>query len=73
MNASTFDHFGCTSCGHTIQVTSPDSVYTEAYRKFRYNITNWLDILDNITMNVRCPKCDGNNKIYWYKSYRYGY
>ncbi len=54
---------GCTFCGSSFEVNPPDSIHTVAYRSGREGIDVW----DFVPMNVKCPKCEKANWLYWYR------
>ena len=67
---STSFEFGCVHCGNNIQTRSPDAVHTEANRKIR-TVGKWFDWYNKVGMNVRCHKCNRDNRLYWYKPITY--
>ncbi|ALI35982.1 hypothetical protein NMY3_01779 [Candidatus Nitrosocosmicus oleophilus] len=67
---STSFEFGCVHCGSNIQTRTPDVVHIEANRKIR-TVGNWFDWYNNVRMNVKCSKCNRDNRLYWYKPARY--
>lgn len=67
---STSFEFGCVHCGSNIQTRSPDAVHIEANRKIR-TVGTWFDWYNNVRMNVKCSKCNRDNRLYWYKPARY--
>jgi phage FluMu protein Com len=63
MSTTVSHNIGCTFCGNTFTITSPDSIHTVAYRSGREG----PDIFDYVLMKAKCPECKSNNWIYWYR------
>jgi DNA-directed RNA polymerase subunit M/transcription elongation factor TFIIS len=50
--------FSCDNCGATIEVSSPDDIYT---------ILELKPVEDNVERKIKCPKCGSDNVRYWRK------